>query len=105
MHDCFTIAEILMYEALGFAAPGQGAALAKSGATALDGALPTNPDGGCLSYAWNGTQQMTLKLIECVRQFRGTTVHQLADVEVALAANAGSAASHYELAILGKGSR
>lgn len=105
LYDPNSFEVIRQLEVLGFCDEGQGGPLVESGAIDLDGALPTNPDGGCLSYAWNGTQQMTLKLIECVRQFRGTAVHQLDDVEVALAANAGSAASHYELAILGKGSR
>ena len=45
VHDCFTIAEVLMYEALGFAAPGRGIDLAASGATRLDGRIPVNTGG------------------------------------------------------------
>jgi hypothetical protein len=44
---------------------------------------------------------MTLKAVECVRQIRGTAVNQLTDVELTVAANAGSAAAHYEIAVLG----
>jgi Acetyl-CoA acetyltransferase len=45
-HDCFTIAELIEYEAMGLAKPGQGAALALSGEVARDGRLPVNPSGG-----------------------------------------------------------
>ncbi|MGJ8571683.1 MAG: acetyl-CoA acetyltransferase [Hoeflea sp.] len=45
-HDCFTIAELIEYEAMGLAKPGQGGDLAMSGETAKDGRLPVNPSGG-----------------------------------------------------------
>ena len=46
VHDCFTITEILNYEDLGFAEPGEGYKLIMEGRTALDGELPVNPSGG-----------------------------------------------------------
>ena len=45
-HDCFTIAELIEYEAMGLAKPGDGARLALDGTTAKDGRLPVNPSGG-----------------------------------------------------------
>ncbi|MEP9397154.1 acetyl-CoA acetyltransferase [Mesorhizobium sp. KR2-14] len=45
-HDCFTIAELIEYEAMGLAKPGEGAELALEGYTAKDGKLPVNPSGG-----------------------------------------------------------
>ncbi|RUV06895.1 thiolase domain-containing protein [Mesorhizobium sp. M7A.T.Ca.TU.009.01.3.1] len=45
-HDCFTIAELIEYEAMGLAKPGEGAKLALDGTTARDGRLPVNPSGG-----------------------------------------------------------
>lgn len=48
-HDCFTIAELLEYEAFGLAEPGKGAAAVESGRTARDGDLPVNPSGGLKS--------------------------------------------------------
>lgn len=45
-HDCFTVAELLEYEAMGLAKPGQGAALALDGYTQKDGKLPINASGG-----------------------------------------------------------
>ena len=44
-HDCFTIAELLEYEAMGLTAPGQGARAVLEGWTAKDGRLPVNPLG------------------------------------------------------------
>jgi acetyl-CoA C-acetyltransferase len=46
VHDCFTIAELIEYEAMGLAAEGQGARVVAEGITAKDGALPINPSGG-----------------------------------------------------------
>jgi acetyl-CoA C-acetyltransferase len=45
-HDCFTIAELLEYEAMGLTAPGQGARAVLEGWTAKDGRLPVNASGG-----------------------------------------------------------
>jgi acetyl-CoA C-acetyltransferase len=48
-HDCFTIAELIEYEAMGLAKRGEGAKLAMEGYTAKDGKLPVNPSGGLKS--------------------------------------------------------
>jgi acetyl-CoA C-acetyltransferase len=45
-HDCFTIAELIEYEAMGLTAPGQGAIAVKEGWTERNGKLPVNPSGG-----------------------------------------------------------
>ncbi len=49
VHDCFTIAELLVYEGMGLAPQGQGARAITEGVTAKDGALPVNPSGGLKS--------------------------------------------------------
>jgi acetyl-CoA C-acetyltransferase len=46
VHDCFTIAELIVYEAMGLTPPGQGARAALEGWTAADGRLPVNRSGG-----------------------------------------------------------
>ena len=48
-HDCFTIAELIEYEAMGLAAPGQGARVVAEGTARADGKLPINPSGGLKS--------------------------------------------------------
>ncbi|MGH6666140.1 MAG: acetyl-CoA acetyltransferase [Pseudolabrys sp.] len=45
-HDCFTIAELIEYEAMGLTAQGEGARAIKEGWTQKDGRLPVNPSGG-----------------------------------------------------------
>ncbi|MGI6851511.1 acetyl-CoA acetyltransferase [Mesorhizobium sp. 1B3] len=45
-HDCFTIAELIEYEAMGLAKRGEGGKVALEGLTAKDGKLPVNPSGG-----------------------------------------------------------
>jgi acetyl-CoA C-acetyltransferase len=49
VHDCFTIAELIEYEAMGLAPEGQGARVIADGIVAKDGALPINPSGGLKS--------------------------------------------------------
>lgn len=46
VHDCFTIAELLSYEAMGLADPGKGATLLAEGVVMKDGKLPVNRSGG-----------------------------------------------------------
>ena len=48
-HDCFTVAELLEYEAMGLAPHGQGARVILDGVTRMDGQLPVNPSGGLKS--------------------------------------------------------
>jgi acetyl-CoA C-acetyltransferase len=45
-HDCFTVAELMEYEAMGLTAPGQGARAIMEGWTEMGGRLPVNPSGG-----------------------------------------------------------
>lgn len=49
VHDCFTIAELLMYEAMGLTGPGQGAHALEEGWVFKDGKLPVNVSGGLKS--------------------------------------------------------
>ena len=48
-HDCFTVAELLEYEAMGLAPHGQGARVILDGVSRIDGRLPVNPSGGLKS--------------------------------------------------------
>ena len=45
-HDCFTVAELMEYEAMGLTPKGQGARAINEGWTEMDGKLPVNPSGG-----------------------------------------------------------
>jgi acetyl-CoA C-acetyltransferase len=101
VHDCFTIAEILAYEDLGFAQPGQGARLIEEKQTYIDGKIPVNVDGGLLSKshpvgATGGSQMRTL-----VRQLRGEASEaQVKDPEIGLVHNVGGIGMYAFVTIL-----
>ena len=103
VHDCFTIAEIMAYENLGFAEPGEGKALIRSRATYRDGAIPVNVDGGLLSKghpigATGGSQIRTI-----VQQLRGEAGEiQVKDPEWGLVHNIGGVGIYGNVTILGR---
>jgi acetyl-CoA acetyltransferase len=103
VYDPTSFEVIRQFEVLGLCDEGEGGPFIEGGQISLRGRYPTNPEGGCLSHAWNGTQQMTLKLVEAVRQLRGDAVgRQVPDCRVAVVTNAGSGAQHIEMACLGR---
>lgn len=71
VHDCFSIAEIMMYEALGFAPKGQGGRLVKEGATKLGGRLPVNTGGGLLAFGHPVGATGVKQAVEIHRQMKG----------------------------------
>ncbi len=71
VHDCFSIAEVLMMEALGFAATGQGARLVASGATAIGGRLPVNTGGGLIGFGHPVGATGVKQALEIFRQMLG----------------------------------
>jgi len=90
VHDCFTIAEILAYEDLGFCKAGEGGKLAESGETKLGGRIPVNTSGGLKAKGHpvgaTGTGQayeVYLQLTERAGK------RQVRDAEIALTHNVG----------------
>jgi len=70
IYDAFTSMVLQTFEGLGFCKKGEGGPLVADGRMRLDGALPTNTDGGGLSHCHPGMRGMFL-LVEGVRQLRG----------------------------------
>jgi acetyl-CoA C-acetyltransferase len=101
VHDCFTVSEILAYEDLGFAKPGEGVGLIEDKETYADGRIPVNVDGGLLSKghpigATGGSQLRTI-----VRQLRGeATEAQVKDAEIGLVHNIGGIGQYGNVTIL-----
>ncbi len=101
VHDCFTISEILAYEDLGFAKPGEGVGLIEEKQTYADGKMPVNVDGGLLSKghpigATGGSQIRTI-----VRQLRGqATEAQVKGAEIGLVHNIGGIGQYGNVTIL-----
>ena len=103
VHDCFTIAEMMAYENLGFAEYGQGKELIRSKATYKEGSIPVNVDGGLLSKghpigATGGSQVRTIVL-----QLRGEAGDiQVKDPEIGLVHNIGGVGLYGNVMILGR---
>ncbi len=71
VHDCFTIAEVMMMESLGFARPGQGAKLIRDGETAIEGRLPVNTGGGLVGFGHPVGATGVKQPLEIYRQMKG----------------------------------
>jgi len=103
VHDCFTIAEMMAYEDLGFAKPGEGKRLIREKETYKEGKIPINVDGGLLSKghpigATGGSQIRTI-----VMQLRGEAgPMQVKDPEIGLVHNIGGVGIYGNVTILGR---
>ncbi len=90
VHDCFTIAEICVYEALGIVEKGKGGEAARSGLTARDGKFPVNSSGGLKSKGHPVGATGIAQIHEIVAQLRGEAgERQLQNVRRGLAQNMG----------------
>jgi acetyl-CoA C-acetyltransferase len=103
VHDCFTIAEMMAYENLGFAKPGEGKDLIQSKETYKEGRIPVNVDGGLLSKghpigATGGSMIRTIVLQ--LRDEAGEI--QVKDSEIGLIHNIGGVGLYGNVTILGR---
>ena len=90
VHDCFTIAEICVLEALGVVKKGQGGKATREGLTARDGKFPVNPSGGLKSKGHPVGATGIAQIHEIVTQLRGDAgKRQLKGVKRGLAQNMG----------------
>jgi acetyl-CoA C-acetyltransferase len=71
VHDCFTIAEIMVTEALGIVKKGQGGPAVADGLTALTGKFPVNPSGGLKAKGHPVGATGVAQAVEVVKQLRG----------------------------------
>ncbi len=103
VHDCFTIAELMAYENLGFAKPGEGRELIRNKETYKEGRIPVNVDGGLLSKghpigATGGSQIRTIVLQ--LRDEAGDI--QVKDPQIGLVHNIGGVGLYGNVTILGR---
>ncbi|RLI21228.1 hypothetical protein DRO54_04315 [Candidatus Bathyarchaeota archaeon] len=90
VHDCFTIAEIIAYEDLGFCKPGEGGRLIEEGATTLEGNLPVNTSGGLKAKGHPVGATGTAQAYEIYLQLTGQAdKRQVDDAKVGLTHNVG----------------
>jgi acetyl-CoA C-acetyltransferase len=71
VHDCFTIAEIMVTEALGLVERGRGGRAVEDGLTALGGKFPVNPSGGLKAKGHPVGATGVAQVVEVVKQLRG----------------------------------
>jgi acetyl-CoA acetyltransferase len=101
LYDSFTITTMLLLEDLGFCKKGEGGPFVEDGKLGPGGSLPTNTNGGGLSYTHPGMYGMFL-LVESVRQLRGEAGdRQLPSCDVAVASGSGGVLSAMSTCVLG----
>jgi acetyl-CoA C-acetyltransferase len=91
VHDCFTSAEMLATEDLGFFKPGEGGKAASEGRTSLSGDKPINTDGGLKAKGHPVGATGAAMVVEMFKQLRGQAGgRQVADPVYGLAQNVGA---------------
>jgi acetyl-CoA C-acetyltransferase len=90
VHDCFTIAEILAIEDLGFFKKGTGGKATLAGETTYGGKIPVNTSGGLKACGHPVGATGIKQAVECVEQLRGTSgKRQVEGAEIAMTHNVG----------------
>lgn len=103
VHDCFTIAEILALEDLGYCAKGQGGPFAESGVTERDGKHPVNPSGGLKAKGHPLGATGAAQAYEVFHQLRGEAgKRQVADATTALTHNVGGSGASCAVHVFGR---
>ena len=102
LHDCFTIAEIIATEDLGFVKKGEGGPYAASGKTRLDGERPINTSGGLKAKGHPVGATGTGQICDVVQQIRGEAgERQLTRNKIGLAENLGGSGATAVVTVLG----
>ena len=100
-HDCFTIAELLEYEAMGLAPQGQGARVILEGVTRKDGKLPVNPSGGLKSRGHPiGATGVSLHVMMAMQLSNTAGAMQIPNARLGAVFNMGGAAVANYLSVL-----
>jgi acetyl-CoA C-acetyltransferase len=100
-HDCFTVAELLEYEAMGLAPQGQGARVILDGVSRKDGRLPVNPSGGLKSRGHPIGATGVSQHVMAAMQLSGTAgAMQVANAGLGAVFNMGGAAVANYLSVL-----
>jgi acetyl-CoA C-acetyltransferase len=102
IHDCFTIAEIIALEDLGFVKPGEGGPYTAAGHTALAGSRPVNTSGGLKSKGHPVGATGAAQICDLVAQLRCEAgERQVARASLGLAQNLGGSGATCVVTILG----
>jgi acetyl-CoA acetyltransferase len=108
VHDCFTIAEIMACEDLGFCKKGEGGKLIEAGQTEIGGRIPVNPSGGLKSKGHPIGATGTGQVYEVFKQLRRQVARpsrQVSGAEIGLTHNVGGSGGTAVVHILSVGER
>jgi acetyl-CoA C-acetyltransferase len=101
VHDCFTVAELLIYEAMGLTPKGEGARAIEEGWTEKSGKLPINPSGGLKSKGHPiGATGVSMHVLAAMQLMGEAGGIQVKDAELAAVFNMGGAAVANYVSIL-----
>lgn len=104
VHDCFTIAELMAYEDLGFCKKGEGVKLIREGEVEVNGKIPVNIDGGLKAKGHPIGATGTSMIAELTKQLRGEAIERSRQVTfrkyIALAHNVGGTGHYCYVTIL-----
>ncbi|MCD6162232.1 MAG: thiolase domain-containing protein [candidate division Zixibacteria bacterium] len=102
VHDCFTIAEIMVIEALGFVDKGKGGSAIADGLTIIEGKKPVNASGGLKSKGHPVGATGVAQIVELTKQIRGEADEgrQIKKADIGLAQNMGGSGASTAVHIL-----
>lgn len=105
LHDCFTISEIMEYEAFGWCEKGSGGEFIENGEPYVGGKVAVNPRGGLLGCGHPLGATAILQSIDIHQQFRGETPkgRQVKDAKIGVAHNLSGAANVHSLMVYSRG--
>jgi len=100
-HDCFTVAELIEYEAMGLVPPGEGYRVVREGWAQKDGKLPINPSGGLKAKGHPiGATGVSMHVMACLQLMGEAGDMQIPDARLAGVFNMGGAAVANYVSIL-----
>ena len=103
-HDCFTIAELMAYEDLGFCRKGEGAKMIREGQTEIGGRIPVNLDGGLKAKGHPIGATGVSMTVEITKQLRGEAGRHQAPIKkgVGLVHNVGGTGHYCYVTVLSR---
>ncbi len=103
-HDCFTIAELMAYEDLGFCKKGEAATMIREGQTEIGGKIPVNVDGGLKSKGHPVGATGVSMAVEITKQLRGEAGRRQAPIKngIGLMHNIGGTGHYAYVTILSR---
>jgi len=104
LHDCFTISEIMEYEAFGWCKKGKGGKFIEDGGPYIGGKIAVNPRGGLLGCGHPLGATAILQALDILHQFRGDVPkgRLVKDAEVGVAHNLSGGANVHSIMVYGR---